>query len=167
LLFAVTACGSKAETDTNTEEGSQTETTTEKTTEYDIASNLRLAGGDEKLLDTDYFRITLSRGPSWDYNVDSKTSITIYNIASREADCGGRLVSIIAYDVDDKGYEVLPSYCVIGEKDGKVYIESASCPDKICVNHRKIGFEGERIVCLPNRLTVRIAKQEKAPDLTP
>ena len=120
LLFAVTACGPKAETDT--EEESQTETTTEETTEYDIASNLRLAGGDEKILDTDCFRITLSRGPSWDYTVDSKTSITIYNIASREADCGGRLVSIIAYDADDKGYEVLPSYCVIGEKDGKVYI---------------------------------------------
>ncbi|MBO7216909.1 MAG: NusG domain II-containing protein [Clostridia bacterium] len=58
-------------------------------------------------------------------------------------------------------------YNLLVIKDGKVYIQSASCPDKICVNHRKIGFEGERIVCLPNRLTVRIAKQEKAPDLTP
>ncbi|MBO5982145.1 MAG: NusG domain II-containing protein [Clostridia bacterium] len=58
-------------------------------------------------------------------------------------------------------------YNLLVIKEGKVYIRSASCPDKICVNHRKIGFEGERIVCLPNRLTVRITKEGKAPDLTP
>lgn len=52
-------------------------------------------------------------------------------------------------------------------ENGRAYIESASCPDKICVNHRKIGFEGERIVCLPNRLIVRISKSGDAPDLTP
>ena len=126
LIFTMTTCGSKTdaepETESETEAQTETETTTEESAEYDIASNLRLAGGDEKLLDTDYFRITLPCGPSWDYTVDSKTSITIYNIASKEADCGGRLVSIIAYDADDKEYEVLPSYSVIGEKGGKVYI---------------------------------------------
>ena len=46
-------------------------------------------------------------------------------------------------------------------KDGKADIISASCPDKVCVNHRKIGFEGESIVCLPNRLTVRVIKTEQ------
>ncbi len=124
LIFTITACGSKAEPEpeeeTQTEE--QTETQTDESAEYDIASNLRLAGGDEKLLDTDYFRITLSHGSSWDYTVDSKTSITIYNIAAREANCGGRLVSIVAYDTGDKSYETLPSYGVIGEKNGKMYI---------------------------------------------
>ena len=124
LVFAMTACGSKTEPEpekeTKTEE--QTETQTDESAEYDIASNLRLAGGDEKLLDTDYFRITLSHGSSWDYTADSKTSITIYNIAAREANCGGRLVSIVAYDAGDNSYENLPSYGVIGEKDGKMYI---------------------------------------------
>ena len=84
LIFTMTACGSKTEPEpeeeTQTEE--QTETQTDESAEYVIASNLRLAGGDEKILDTDYFRITLSHGTSWDYTVDSKTSITIYNIAA-------------------------------------------------------------------------------------
>ena len=124
LVFAMTACASKTEPDSEEEKQTeeQTETQTEETAEYDIASNLRLDGGDEKLLDTDYFRITLSHGSSWDYTVDSKTSITIYNIAAREANCGGRLVSIAAYDAGDNSYESLPSYGVIGEKNGKMYI---------------------------------------------
>ena len=78
---------------------------TEESDDYDIASNLQLAGGgDEKAIDTDHFTITLTHGSSWDYTVDSKTSITIYNVAAREANCGGRLVSIKAYDPADKDY---------------------------------------------------------------
>lgn len=67
----------------------------------------------------------------------------------------------IKLEAEDGGYNLL----VI--EDGKAYIKSASCPDKICVKHRRIGFEGERIVCLPNRLTIRIEKKEASPDLTP
>lgn len=52
-------------------------------------------------------------------------------------------------------------------KDGKADITDASCPDKICVNHRKVAFEGERIVCLPNRLTVRIEKTGQKADILP
>ena len=125
LVFALTACDSKTESEQETEPQTdeQTETTTDTPADYDIASNLQLAGGgDEKAIDTDHFTITLTHGSSWDYEVDSTTSITIYNIASREADCGGRLVSIIVYDEGDKSYENLPSYAVIGEKNGKMYI---------------------------------------------
>lgn len=140
LVFGITACGSKTESEpeeeTQTEE--QAETQADEPAEYDIASNLQLAGGsDEKAIDTDHFTITLTHGSSWDYTVDSKTSITIYNIASREADCGGRLVSIIAYDAGDMDYEMLPSYGVIGEKDGKVYI--AEYPSDVQFN-----FEDEQ-----------------------
>lgn len=70
----------------------------------------------------------------------------------------------ITFENENGGYNVL----VIA--DGKADITSASCPDKVCVNHREIGFEGESIVCLPNRLTVRVIKTEKqtsVPDLVP
>ena len=124
LVFVMTACSPKAETEP--EEEPQTETgqeTTEDSGDYDIASNLQLAGGgDEKAIDTDHFTITLTHGSSWDYTVDSRTSITIYNVAAREANCGGRLVSIKANDPADKDYEMLPSYSVIGEKNGKMYV---------------------------------------------
>ncbi len=39
---------------------------------------------------------------------------------------------------------------------GKAYMESADCPDKVCVRTGKISRVGEQIVCLPNRVFVRI-----------
>jgi len=41
-------------------------------------------------------------------------------------------------------------------KDGRAYIESASCPDGICVNHHPIFRDGESIVCLPNKVVVTV-----------
>ena len=41
-------------------------------------------------------------------------------------------------------------------EDGYARIDSASCPDKICVHHRKIQNAGETIVCLPNKVVVEI-----------
>ena len=43
-------------------------------------------------------------------------------------------------------------------KDGKAYIEYATCPDGICVDHSHIFRDGESIVCLPNRVVVTIIK---------
>lgn len=39
---------------------------------------------------------------------------------------------------------------------GKAHMESASCPDKICVKHREISKTGESIVCLPNKVIAEI-----------
>lgn len=124
LIFAMTACGQKTEPESEAEPQKETgQESTDDSGDYDIASNLQLAGGgDEKAINTDHFTITLTHGSSWDYTVDSKTSVTIYNVTARDANCGGRLVSIKAYDPADKGYEMLPSYNVIGEKNGKMYI---------------------------------------------
>ncbi|MBQ1870588.1 MAG: NusG domain II-containing protein [Lachnospiraceae bacterium] len=41
-------------------------------------------------------------------------------------------------------------------KDNEVTVTEASCPDKICVNHKAIKYNGETIICLPNRMTVTI-----------
>lgn len=41
-------------------------------------------------------------------------------------------------------------------KDGSADMVSADCPDKICVNHRKISKSGESIVCLPNKVIVTV-----------
>lgn len=45
---------------------------------------------------------------------------------------------------------------VITVKDGSVYMESASCPDNLCINQGKKTFDGEMIVCLPNELIIII-----------
>ena len=127
LMLAMSACGSKEESaeesaaDTQTEERAATEETAD---DYDIAANLKLMGDPEgvKIIDTDHFTLTLPLGGTWDYDYDSKTSITFYNIAGREADCGGRLFSLVAYVPDDTSYENLPHYSVVGEAGGKVYV---------------------------------------------
>ncbi|MDF2541178.1 MAG: putative rane protein [Herbinix sp.] len=45
--------------------------------------------------------------------------------------------------------------------DGIVDMTDASCPDKICVNHRSIHYNGETIVCLPNKVILEIQSDEE------
>jgi len=62
----------------------------------------------------------------------------------------GLFGSVIARELTDSGKNVL----VI--ENGEASIKSATCPDKICVSHRKISKSGETIVCLPNKVVVEI-----------
>ena len=41
-------------------------------------------------------------------------------------------------------------------KDGKAWVETASCPDGICAAHKPIHREGESIVCLPNKVVITV-----------
>ena len=41
-------------------------------------------------------------------------------------------------------------------RDGKAYVESATCPDGICADHKPISREGESIVCLPHRVVITV-----------
>lgn len=50
-------------------------------------------------------------------------------------------------------------YNILVIKDGKAFIEEASCPDKLCVNQHEIKFNGETLVCLPNKTTVKIVSE--------
>ena len=47
-------------------------------------------------------------------------------------------------------------YNVVIIKDQKAYIQDASCPDHICVNHKAISFVGQTITCKPNKVVVVI-----------
>lgn len=49
-------------------------------------------------------------------------------------------------------------------RDGKAYMESATCPDGICVSHAPIFRDGESIVCLPNRVVVTVTTQKSGDD---
>ena len=90
---------------------------------FDIAAGVKIKEKDGvKTLRTDHFTLTLSHGDSWDAKVNSKNSITIYNVALNKSKRGGKLVTILAYAAGDKSYDVLPDYNVIGESGGLVYI---------------------------------------------
>ncbi|MBO4384613.1 MAG: NusG domain II-containing protein [Clostridia bacterium] len=41
-------------------------------------------------------------------------------------------------------------------ENGKARIESADCPDKLCVKQHAISMTGETIICLPHKLVIRI-----------
>ncbi|MBQ6621494.1 MAG: NusG domain II-containing protein [Mogibacterium sp.] len=41
-------------------------------------------------------------------------------------------------------------------RDGTVRVTEASCKNQICVKHASITRAGESIICLPNRVVVRI-----------
>ncbi len=40
--------------------------------------------------------------------------------------------------------------------DGKATITEATCPDGVCVRHRAIDKAGQSIICLPNKVVVRV-----------
>ena len=45
---------------------------------------------------------------------------------------------------------------VVCIENGSVWMESADCPDGLCVKEGKISSTSQRIVCLPHRLVIRI-----------
>ena len=45
---------------------------------------------------------------------------------------------------------------VVKIENGAVSMESADCPDKVCVNHASIKKSGETIVCLPHKVVVEV-----------
>ena len=45
---------------------------------------------------------------------------------------------------------------VIVVQDGAVWVESATCPGEDCVHSGKISQKGRSIVCLPNRVEIRL-----------
>ena len=49
---------------------------------------------------------------------------------------------------------------------GKAYVSDASCPDGICSSHRPISYDGQSIICLPNKVVVEIsAARGNTPDV--
>lgn len=50
---------------------------------------------------------------------------------------------------------LLPENTVI-IKDGKAYVESSHCPDKVCINQGKISKKGETIICLPAKAVLEV-----------
>lgn len=47
-------------------------------------------------------------------------------------------------------------------KNKTVDMVEASCPDKICVNHKPIRYHHETIVCLPNKVVLTIEGDENS-----
>lgn len=46
---------------------------------------------------------------------------------------------------------------LIDIRDGKAFVETSPCPNKICILQGKISRPGQWIACLPNKIFIRIS----------
>ena len=77
--------------------------------------------------------------------------------AGREVTVAVDGCEVAAYPLDiNARYELNGGTNILVVEDGAAYMESASCPDKICVNFGSVSRVGESIVCRPNDLIVTV-----------
>ncbi len=75
-----------------------------------------------------------------------------------EVQVNGVIAAVLPLDADttymidgaDGGHNTL----VIA--DGQATVTAATCPDGVCVRHRAIERAGQSIICLPNKVVVRV-----------
>jgi hypothetical protein len=64
---------------------------------------------------------------------------------------------VLTDDVKDEvKIESDTGFNILHIENGEIWIHDASCPDKICIHQGKISQDGEIIVCLPNRMLIKI-----------
>ena len=64
---------------------------------------------------------------------------------------------IARYSLDVDGiYAINGGTNTIEIKDGRVRMLEAECPNHLCVHQGWVRFEGQSIVCLPNKVTVSV-----------
>ena len=69
----------------------------------------------------------------------------------------------LAYTLDlstDRELEILDGKMVIAVRDGKAYVARSDCGEQLCVSSAAVSAEGGMIVCLPNRVVIKIAGGE-------
>lgn len=75
-------------------------------------------------------------------------------------EANGEIFGIYAL-AKDAEIPVYDTNCIIIE-DGTVRMAEAECPDHLCIRQGTIWKDGQMIVCLPNRVTVRIAGESES-----
>ena len=77
-----------------------------------------------------------------------------------DSDCNISLLdgkTVAEYPLDRDGtFSLNGGTNVLIIESGKAYLNYSDCPDHVCENTGKIGFVGETIVCLPNRVTITV-----------
>ncbi|NLA13127.1 MAG: NusG domain II-containing protein [Tissierellia bacterium] len=56
-------------------------------------------------------------------------------------------------------------YNIMHIENGQIWIHEASCPDKICIYQGKISKNGEMIVCIPNRMFIKIVDENEESEI--
>lgn len=75
----------------------------------------------------------------------------------------GEEIRRVRLDTVTQSYTIPLDGNVILVEPGKISMQSATCPDKLCVHQGTITTHG-RIVCLPNRVLIELLRESDAPD---
>lgn len=77
-----------------------------------------------------------------------------------EVSVDGKLIETLELSRDTEltveGFHGGTNHLVV--KDGQIWCDEATCPDKICIHQGKQSLEGSLIVCLPNRMIVKVTE---------
>ena len=87
---------------------------------------------------------------------------------SAELHQNGTLIRTVSLDKDARFTIPSPnggSNLVVVDR-GRIRVEQADCPDKLCVKRGEISRSGETITCLPHKLTVTVHSVDGEVELT-
>ncbi len=57
---------------------------------------------------------------------------------------------------------ILDGKMTVAIKDGKVFVKDSDCAEQLCVQSSAISSNGGMIVCLPNKVVVKVVAKEVA-----
>lgn len=71
----------------------------------------------------------------------------------------GELKYRLDLSVDDR-IEILDGKMTIVVEDGKIFVESSDCKEQLCAHSSPISNDGGMIVCLPNKVVIKVVARE-------
>lgn len=66
------------------------------------------------------------------------------------------------YDLDKDRVIEIDHHDTMIIRDKTVHMQDADCPDKLCIKQGEISKDGQKIVCLPNKIVVEIKSDDKS-----
>lgn len=61
---------------------------------------------------------------------------------------------------EDTELVILDGKMTIEVENGEIYVKDSDCPEQLCVQSAHISSSGGMIVCLPNKVVIKIASRE-------
>jgi len=61
---------------------------------------------------------------------------------------------------EDTTLDILDGKMTIEVKDGKISVKKSDCLEELCVHSSAIGTDGGMIVCLPNKVVIKVVARE-------
>ncbi len=84
-------------------------------------------------------------------------SISRENINMARITVDGKLYTSVSLDKNQRIQ--INDTNIAAIENGEIYMESANCPDKLCVHQGKISDSSKKIICLPNSVIIEATKE--------